>query len=137
MCYFHFLSPALPLSFRPLFTIATASSNITLELIPSAESVIEGSDFMFSCNSTESLNISILIDGSNSSNKSDRINIDKGSDDSDFYVVNVTLANTTYADNGTVFTCVGVTNDTQYNSTDFTLQVYCKFKACNFMIKQI
>ena len=97
---------------------------------------------MFSCNSTESLNISILIDGSNSSNKFDRIINDKGLNmiksfdiiDSDFFVVNFSLANTTYADNGTVFTCVGVGNDTQYNSTDFTLQVYCKFafKPCSF-----
>lgn len=85
---------------------------------------METTSFSFTCDSNVSLSkMTLYVDGSTNGKKNKRITLTKHSNMSYGYV----FADTTDEDNGTMFMCEGFVGNASYNSSVFTMQVYCKY----------
>ena len=92
---------------------------------------MENEDFIFTCNATTNVTMSIIIDGATTGPKYARI---KTSPNPNTNATNYTFTNTVASDNGTTFMCMGINGNMTYKSTIFTLQVYCKILYYNNVV---
>ena len=92
---------------------------------------MENEDFIFTCNATTNVTMSIIIDGATTGPKYARI---ETSPNPNTNATTYTFTNTVSSDNGTTFMCMGINGNMTYNSTIFTLQVYCKILYYNNIV---
>ena len=92
---------------------------------------MENGDFIFTCNATTNVTMSIIIDGATTGPKYTRI---ETSPNPNTNATTYTFTNTSASDNGTTFMCMGINGNMTYKSTIFTLQVYCKILYCNNVV---
>ena len=92
---------------------------------------MENEDFIFTCNATTNVTMSIIIDGATTGPKYTRI---KTSPNPNTNATTYTFTNTVSSDNGTTFKCMGINGNMTYNSTIFILQVYCKILYYNNIV---